>query len=160
MKLVSIPISAITFFIPAYIFIWMVTSVLALTPQEQQLAQHAKEQLELSKKDGATASAETTAAKSEASQARQSATIADQKADVAVAQINADMKKYRGHWGLNAIGLGLKELFGHIIILAIFLILFCAGIWLLRSAITVAFPFAGPIFKVIEDFVSGLFKKK
>src|SRR5689334_15529128 len=96
----------------ATLFVWLLCAsiALALTPEERKTIEHAKTELISAQKSGTTGQTETSSAGTEAQAATESANLADQKADTAVKQINVDMAKFKGHWGLNAIAFGFREL--------------------------------------------------
>lgn len=130
----------------------LVTSAFGLTSNERKVAEHAKSELILTQKSLQTSRQETQAAENDANAAQASADLANQKADAAVAQIKTDIAKFKGHWGLNAIAYGFKELFGHLLILAIILVV-------IGVLVTIFVPAARPIFSMVTSFFSMLWAR-
>lgn len=143
-----------------------------LTQSERKLTEHAKSELVLTQKSLATSRGETAAAESEAKQASDSAAEANTKADKAVSDIKSEVAKYHGHWGINAILLGLAELFKHLLILAIVIAVVAGLLWVISmtpwgafvkvglAAVTGFIRMAGAVISAFFRKIYGLFKKR
>lgn len=133
-------------------FTALTVTAFGLTPGERKVAEHAKNEIVLTRKALDLSRSETQAAETDAKAAQSSADLANQKADQATKQINEDMRKFKGHWGLNAIAFGVKELLGHLLILAVILVV--VGV-----LITIFVPAARPILSMITSFFSMLWTR-